>query len=96
VRTKILCALFAVATAFVISGTRAQSPSPSAAVERQIPNPVNAPAASKTDSVQEAIKLLQGMKAANEEMLRKQQAALEALDELQKAADQIKIFSKRG
>jgi hypothetical protein len=95
VRTRISCALLTVAAAFLISGTRAQSPSPSA-VERQIPNPVNAPAASKSDSMQEAIKLLQGMKAANEETLRKQQATLETLDELQKAADQIKIFSKRG
>lgn len=36
------------------------------------------------------------MKAANEEMLRKQEATLQQLDEIQKAAEQLKIFSKRG
>ena len=40
--------------------------------------------------------MLQEMKAANEETLRKQAATLEELDELAKAADQIRIFSKRS
>ena len=40
--------------------------------------------------------MLQEIKAANEEMLKKQEAALQQLDELQKAADEIKVFSKRG
>jgi hypothetical protein len=47
-------------------------------------------------SIQAALKLLQEMKAANEETLRKQAATLEQLDELEKAADQIKVFTKRG
>jgi hypothetical protein len=47
-------------------------------------------------SIQAALKMLQEMKAANEETLRKQAATLEQLDELEKAADQIKVFSKRG
>jgi hypothetical protein len=47
-------------------------------------------------SIQAALKLLQEMKAANEETLRKQAATLEQLDELEKAAEQIKVFSKRG
>jgi hypothetical protein len=42
------------------------------------------------------IKTLEEMKAANEEMLKKQEAALEQLDALQKAANEIKIFGKRG
>jgi cell shape-determining protein MreC len=51
---------------------------------------------SPVDSTAVAIKLLQELKAANEETVKKQQAALEQLDELQKAAEQIKIFTKRG
>lgn len=40
--------------------------------------------------------MLQQMKAANEEILKKQQDTLQRLDELQKAAEQLKVFSKRG
>ena len=43
-----------------------------------------------------AIKSLEEMKAANDEMLKKQQATLDALDQLQKDADQLRIFAKRG
>jgi uroporphyrinogen-III decarboxylase len=46
-------------------------------------------------SLSATLKLLQEMKAANEEILKKQKAVLQQLDELQKGADQIKIFSKR-
>ena len=48
------------------------------------------------DSLQAALKMLQAMKAANEETLRKQTATLEQLDELEKVADQIRVFSSRG
>jgi hypothetical protein len=44
----------------------------------------------------ENIKQLQELKAQNDELLKQQQAALEALDDLQKEADQIRIYSKRG
>ena len=47
-------------------------------------------------SIQAALKILQEMKAANEETLRKQAATLEQLDELEKAADQIRIYTKRN
>jgi hypothetical protein len=43
-----------------------------------------------------AIKSLEEMKAANEEILKKQQATLDALDQLQKDADQLRIYAKRG
>ena len=52
--------------------------------------------ASDTESLPSAIKLLQEMKTANAEVLKKQEAALQALEELQKAADEIKIFGKRS
>ena len=47
-------------------------------------------------SIQAALKMLQEMKAANEETLRKQAATLQQLDELEKAAEQIRVYSKRG
>ncbi len=40
--------------------------------------------------------MLQQMKETNAETLKKQEAALQQLDEIQKAAEQLKIFSKRG
>ena len=49
-----------------------------------------------SDSTTAAINLLREIKATNEETLKKQQAALEQLDELQKAAQQIKVFASRG
>jgi hypothetical protein len=53
-------------------------------------------AAIDVHSVPEAINLLEKIKAANDEVLAKQKAALEKLDELQDATDQLRIFSKRG
>ena len=43
-----------------------------------------------------AIKSLEETKAINDDMLKKQQATLDALDQLQKQADQLRIFAKRG
>jgi hypothetical protein len=74
----------------------------------QSPIPVIVPAAapvatlktpstsSNADSAQAVLKMLQQMKAANEETLRKQAATLEQLDELEKAAEQIRIFTSRS
>jgi hypothetical protein len=54
------------------------------------------PTSSNADSAQAVLKMLQQMKAANEETLRKQAATLEQLDELEKAADQIRIYTSRS
>ncbi len=78
---------------------RAQSPAPvvveaasSAPVaEKATPSPAQDPT-----SLQAAIELLEQMKAANAELLKKQEATLQQLDELRQAAEQLKIFSKRG
>ena len=81
--------LFASAIFFGLLGfavVRGQSPAPVA---------MTAPPAD-TMSLPEAVRLLQEMKAANAEVLKKQEAALQQLDELAKAADEIKIFSKRS
>ena len=60
-----------------------------------------APPALVADAKQQAemaenVKQLQELKVQNDEILKQQQAALDALDELQKEADQMRIYSKRG
>ena len=45
--------------------------------------------------MQTAIKSLQEARAANSETLKKQEAVLEQLDEMQKNASQLKIFAHR-
>jgi len=52
-----------------------------------------APDSSATDA---EIRLLEQMKAANEQILSKQKAVLERLDEMDQAADQLKAFAQRG
>lgn len=94
-RTTILSILFA----FTVTGLLlAQSPKP-IIVQAATPAaaPSRAPAAPESSlSLQAALKELQEIKAANEETLRKQAATLEQLDALEKTAEQIRIFSRRG
>ena len=94
-RTTILSIL----AAFTFAGLLpAQSPKPMI-VQAATPAvaPSRAPAApERSDSLQAALKELQEMKAANEETLRKQAATLEQLDALEKTAEQIRIYSRRG
>jgi hypothetical protein len=47
-------------------------------------------------SLAAAIKALEDIRAANEDVLSKQKATLEKLDELHEAAEQLQIFAKRG
>lgn len=81
--------------------TRAQTTAPiviqaaSASSTPSVPRPRPAVAVDSF-SLQPAIKALQELKAANEEILKKQEATLQRLDELQKEAEQLKIFSKRS
>jgi hypothetical protein len=82
----------------LVATTNAQSPPP-IIIQAATPVPaasVATPVTQTSDSTTAAIKILQELKAANEETLKKQQAVLEQLDELQKAAEQLKIFGKRG
>jgi outer membrane protein assembly factor BamA len=55
-----------------------------------------APEKSNSSSLQAALTMLLEMKAANEETLRKQAATLAQLEELEKAADQIRVFTRRN
>jgi hypothetical protein len=85
--------------AMSVLAAKAQSPAPivvQAASAATVSSTTPPPAAQDSEALQAALKSLQEIKAANEETLRKQEAALQQLDELQKAADQVKIFGKRG
>jgi hypothetical protein len=84
--------------ALALSSALAQTPAP---VVIQAVRPVNVPTAAANapaaaPSVEAALQALQSLKAANEETLKKQAATLQQLEELEKAAEQIKIYSKRG
>ena len=59
-------------------------------------NPVPAELAKEQEEMAASIKELQELKARNDEILKDQQVALDQLDELQKEAEQLRIFSKRG
>ena len=92
--TQILCFIGIMA----IGAAKAQSPTPvivQAASAIPAKSNSSAPAAA-VNSLGDAIKRLEQLKAANDDVLAKQKAALERLDELQEAADQLRIFSKRG
>jgi len=95
-RLKLL--LLSAAVLFTAFDAMAQSPAPivvSAAAD-STPAPENAQKDADDAAITGAIALLQELKSQNDQTIKKQQAALEALDQLQKDADQIRIFSKRG
>ncbi len=82
----------------LLPGTRAQTPAP-IIIQAATPAPVVAAkpvTAVQETNTQSALQLLEEMKATNAATISKQEAALATLDELQKAAEEIKIFSKRG
>ena len=93
-RTLILSLL---AVALVISSSDAQSPMP-VVVPAMTPATATNPAtaAVTTTSMQTTLKALQALKAANDEILKQQAATLEKLDEIEKAAQEIRIYTKRG
>jgi esterase/lipase len=94
-RAKILGFLAVVTLAVTVS---AQSPMPVIVPAMTPAATTKAPAAisENSSSIQAALKILEQIKAANEETLKKQTATLEQLDELEKAAEQIKIYTKRS
>ncbi len=84
-----------------LSSLHGQSPAPvilqPANTTAAAPAPTRpAPAADDAATTKNMVQLLQQMQATNAETIKKQEATLEMLDGLQKAADDIKIFSKRG
>jgi hypothetical protein len=92
-------AALSVFVTFALAGMLcAQSPMPVIvpAMTPAAKSPQTPAAPENAGSLQAALKQLQEMKAANEETLRKQAATLEQLDELEKAAEQIKVYTKRS
>ena len=100
---KVVALLVALVALCFVTHASAQQPTP-AQVVVQAANvsstaaaaPKQAASNSSSPSVQAAIKALEQTKAVNEETLKKQEATLQQLDELQKAAEQLKVFAKRG
>ena len=94
-------ALFITTLALALGGDglRAQTPAPivvQAATATNSVAPAAPPAVQASEPDAATVTLLQQMKATNDDILKKQEATLQYLDELQKAADQLKVFSKRG
>jgi len=90
--------LFFLPVLLALVAASAQSPGPVVVQAASAPaaTPATAVPIAGVSSIPDAIKLLERIKAGNDEVLAKQKAALERLDELQDAADQLRIFAKRG
>jgi hypothetical protein len=86
-----------IAIATLGSTTNAQTPMP-VIVPAMTPATAQSPvaAAVTSASAQTTLKALQAIKTANDEILKQQAATLAKLDEVEKAANEIRIFSKRG
>ena len=89
--------LSVLAATLIVSTSNAQTPMP-IIVPAMTPATAQSPAAAAvaTAATQTTLKALQAIKAANEELLKQQAATLEKLDELEKAANEIRIYTKRG
>jgi hypothetical protein len=95
--TKVILSLAAIALACL--PVLAQSPAPivvQAIMPATAATTAPAPNVASAATSEAALSTLLAIKAANEEILRKQAATLLQLEEMEKAADQIKIFTKRG
>ena len=84
-------------SAAILSTGRAQSPMP-VVVPAMTPATARSPvaAAVSTAATQTTLKALQAIKAANDEILKQQAATLQKLEEIEKAANEIRIYTKRG
>jgi hypothetical protein len=92
-KVRIFIITAAILAGAVIGVAQTLGPTP---VPMQAGTPALVPDAKQQAEMAENIKQLQELKAQNDEILKQQQAALDALDELQKEADQMRIYSKRG
>ena len=83
--------------AFALSSADAQTSAPVVVPAVPPPNmPVAVQHAPVQPNAQTTVQALQLLKATNDEILKKQTATLQQLEEIEKAAAQIKIYSKRG
>ena len=88
---------FIFAAAVLVSVASAQSPKP-IVVPAMTPTTAQSTVtpAVTTASTEATLKALQEMKAANIEILKQQEATLQKLDEIEKAAQELRIYTKRG
>ena len=93
---SLILSFFAAVSLAAIS--HAQSPTPVVIPAMTPATTAKSPATpdNAAGSTQAALNALQAMKAANDEILKKQAATLQKLDEIEKAANEIRIYSKRG
>ncbi len=88
-----------VGVALLLSLTCSQAQTPALTIVQAAPTSEPAPPAvtrvAPASSTESVFKLLEEMKAVNEVILSKQAATLGQLEEMEKAAEQIKIYSKR-
>ena len=94
-RVLILSLLAAVSLASI---SDAQSPTPVVVQAMTPATSAKGPPAPQNvaGSTQAAVNALQAMKAANDEILKQQAATLLKLDEMEKAANEIRIHTKRS
>ena len=87
-----------IAFAFAASEINSQTPTPIVvpAMTPAATNQTPVTGAVATAATQTTLKALQALKAANDEILKQQKATLEKLDEMEKAANEIRIYTKRG
>jgi ribulose 1,5-bisphosphate carboxylase large subunit-like protein len=80
------------------SGLNAQAQTPIVVPAMTPASAAQTPAAAAvaTTATQTSLKALQAVKAANAEILDQQKATLEKLDEIEKAANDLRIYTKRG
>jgi hypothetical protein len=98
---RIVNSLIAIIVLAVACGTsKAQSPAPivvqAATAATPAPAPAQTQGAPEPASVQSALKVLEELKIKNDDVLRKQEATLQQLDDIVHAVEQLRIYSKRG
>ena len=88
----------AVAFSLLVSIGVAQTPNPVVVPAMTPATTAQTPASTAVTSAatQTALKALQAIKATNDEILKQQAATLQKLDEMEKTAQEIRIYSKRG
>ena len=94
---RALLILSLLASLSLVSNSDAQSPGPVVVPAMTPATTVTTPAtpASAASSTQ-TLKELQAIKAANDEILKQQAATLQKLDEIEKLANEIRIYTKRS
>jgi hypothetical protein len=101
-KSTFLLLILACALIVPVVSVKSQSPQPivvqaaSGTSVTTLPPAQSAAAAQNAAAVQVAIQTLERLKAANDEVLKRQEDTLRRLEEIQRAADELKIFSKRG